>query len=169
MASPGPDTSKRTRYLEEDPNRQTKRATWIEDLNFEYCWHDQYTWNVESLERKYNKARKSLVESEKSWTRQERPLLQPKRLPERHSAKQRKPNTGALGSADKPRPCAKYDRGHIRAVQDQRSALKDMKRRWDLIVAFVVGHRSYQVAKERMCTDTDTASCYNGSLTRSLK
>ena len=49
--------------LKEDPGQQDKLATWIEYLNFEYWWLDQYTDTIERLKPHADKAWQKLVDS----------------------------------------------------------------------------------------------------------
>lgn len=49
--------------LNEDPEIQDKRATWIEFLNSGYWWHDRFTSTAEELQPAHDKAGQDLVDS----------------------------------------------------------------------------------------------------------
>ncbi|KAI9833818.1 MAG: hypothetical protein M1826_006341 [Phylliscum demangeonii] len=49
--------------LEEDPKRQDERTTWIEYIEFECWWLDRHTTTIQRLQARYDKERKTLVDS----------------------------------------------------------------------------------------------------------
>lgn len=53
----------RTFKLDEDPKRQDRLTTWIEYLNYEYSWYDQYTRCLNELQPEYDVAWQKLVDS----------------------------------------------------------------------------------------------------------
>jgi hypothetical protein len=49
--------------LDRDPTRQDRLTTWIEYLNYEYWWYDQYMAEAKRLRPRYDRAWKELVDS----------------------------------------------------------------------------------------------------------
>ena len=50
-------------HLDQDPMRQDKLTTWIEYLNYEYRWHDEFVYLVKCHQAQYDFAWKQLVDS----------------------------------------------------------------------------------------------------------
>lgn len=159
----------RTLYLEEDLSRQTKLATWIEYLNFECWWHDQYTRNRQSLERKQNNAWKSLVESGVLRSHETAELMRTHENTVECKEELYKADRAVASAEASARASvhetekAKHGRSRLgkqarvqnmmeaqSALARAREAHKNIKRRWDLIAPFTVGDRLYQTAKENV-------------------
>jgi hypothetical protein len=50
-------------HLDQDLMRQDKLTTWIEYLNYEYRWHDEFIYLIERGQKRYDSAWKQLVDS----------------------------------------------------------------------------------------------------------
>jgi hypothetical protein len=53
----------RTFHPDQDPMRQDNLTTWIEYLNYEYRWHDEFIYLIKSGQKSYDRAWNRLVDS----------------------------------------------------------------------------------------------------------
>lgn len=53
----------RTFHLDQDPMQQDNLTSWIEYLNYEYRWHDEFIYLIKSGQRSYDRAWNRLVDS----------------------------------------------------------------------------------------------------------